>query len=180
MSSGNNPLTVSDIVETVLLFVVVGFFVVEGGDLKRTFDAGTFFVAMFFVGFIITSLIFLIYYLTRGVMFNSNRRMIKTAFMYSLIVGTLFVIGSDKINRAYADDEIKDVDYTIVDKRIYRTRGKSRRTVYSFYIMRDGEKKEIEIGRDNWERYKSVLKITLPEHAGFFGVDFYDDILFRD
>jgi hypothetical protein len=178
LSSSNNPVTLPDIVEAVLLACTVVFLVIEGSDLKRTFDSFLFFTAMFCLGFVITALVFFIYYQFQGVMFESKVRMMKTGVMYSLIIGIWFIIGADKINRAYSDDG-KDVTYQVIDRRIYRTRGKSRRTVYSFYINREGDRKEIEIGRLNWDRYSRADTIILTEHSGLFGVDYYDDMFFK-
>lgn len=169
----------SDVIEAVLLAVAVVAFIFLGQDLKRTFDAFAFFAAMFSIGFLTTALSFFIYYQFQGSMFDSNIRMIKTGLMYSIIIGIFFIIGADKLNRAYADDEVKDVAYQVVDKRIYRTKGKSRRTVYSFYINRNGEKKEIEIGYLNWQRYNPADTIILTESSGFFGIDYYEDMFFK-
>ncbi len=170
---------VSDVIEAVLLAVAVVAFIFLAQDLKRTFDAFVFFAAMFSIGFLITALSFFIYYQFQGSMFDSNVRMIKTGLMYSIIIGIFFIIGADKLNRAYADDEVKDVAYQVVDKRIYRTSGKSRRTVYAFYINRNGEKKEIEIGRLNWDKYILADTIILTEYSGFFGIDYYEDMFFK-
>ena len=179
LSSSNNPITISDVIESVLLAIAVVAFIFLGQDLKRTFDSFLFFAAMFCLGFAITSLVFFIYYQFQGLMFDSKARTIKTAMMYSVVIGIFFVIGADKLNRAYADDEAKDVAYQVVDKRIYRTKGKSRRTVYSFYINRDGAKKEIEIGRMNWDKYRLADTMILTEYSGFFGIDYYDDMFFK-
>ncbi len=179
LSSSNNPIMLSDVIEAVLLAIVVVAFIFMGQDLKNTFDGFLFFAAMFSIGFIITALCFFIYYQYQGALFDSNVRMIKTALIYSIIIGTVFVIGADKLNRAYADDEVKDVAYQVIDKRVYRTKGKSRRTVYSFYINREGAKKEIEIGQLNWDRYMRADTIILTEYSGFFGVDYYEDMFFK-
>ena len=178
VSLRNGRLTLSDIFETFFLVFALFLLFFENDDIRTTFDSTTFFISMFALGATITALLFFIYNELQGFLHESKIRLIKAAIVYSIVVGIFFVISANKLNRGYSDDDVKDVTYQVVDKRAFMTKGKGRRMKYAFYIMRNNEKTEVELSRENWNRFKDSTKITLPEHNGLFGIEYYDEILF--